>query len=73
MAEFQTFRCRYSEKNRMDLAQILQGLSYVVCSTILPKAVAIGSFIPVFGKPPLYTNSLLLGHKEIWNFFYNKK
>ena len=41
----------------MDVAQILQGLSYMVCSTKSPKCFAIGSFIIVLGiLPLLYTD-----------------
>ena len=36
MAEFQTFNLLFL-KSRMDVSQILHGLSYKVCSTTLPK------------------------------------
>ena len=41
----------------MDVAQILNGLSYIGCSIMLTKFFEFGLFILV--GPPLYTNRLL--------------
>ena len=37
------------DKNTTDMAQILQSLSYKVCSIILPKFTTFGWFIPILG------------------------
>ena len=55
MAEFQTFNCCYSIKSMINVAQILQGLSYKVFSKTSPNFIAFGLFILLFGIP-------LLGH-----------
>ena len=44
----------------INVAQILQRLSYKVCSTKSPTSTAFGLFILVFRIPPLYTSMLLL-------------
>ena len=65
MAEFQTLKRCYSGTSRMVVAQILQGLSYKVCSTILQKFFAFGLSVQNVGILPLCTRSLLLCHEDI--------
>ena len=48
MAEFQTFNCCYSIKSMINVAQILQGLSYKVFSKTSPNFIAFGLFILAF-------------------------
>ena len=64
MAEFQTLTA-VIHKSTMNVGQILQDFSYNVCSTMSPNFTAFGLFILVFGKPPLYTSSLLLCYEDI--------
>ena len=50
----------------MDATEILQGLSYKVCSTILPIFSHLAYLFLVFGiSAPPYTNSLLLCYEDI--------
>ena len=46
------------------MAQILQGLSYKVCSTMLPTFLYLYHLFYCLRYLPLYTNSLLLRHED---------
>ena len=45
--------------NARDMAQILQGLSYKVCSTLLPKFVVIESSVLIMGKSAIFNQCLV--------------
>ena len=54
----------------LNVAQILQGPSYKVCSTMSPIiSFSFGLLILVFDTPPLHTSSLLLCYEGILNSF----
>ena len=58
MAVFK-FKTAASHLNARNMAQILQSLCYKVCSTLLPKFVAIKSSLPLLDKSAIFNQYLV--------------